>query len=78
VAFLGSTPIGGPIVGAVAQYIGPRWGLGLGALACAVAAMIGALVLRRVRKAELAARVATTELSSAEAEPVLEVAEAAR
>ena len=58
VAFLGSTPIGGPIVGAVAQYVGPRWGLGLGALACAVAAMIGALVLRRVRKDEVAAELA--------------------
>jgi MFS family permease len=77
VAFLGSTPIGGPIVGAVAQYVGPRWGLGLGALACAVAAMIGALVLRRVRKNEVV-RLSAGPLTSAEAEPVLEVAEAAR
>ena len=28
VAFLGSTPIGGPVAGAVAQHVGARWGLG--------------------------------------------------
>ena len=33
VAFLGTTPIGGPIVGYVAQHAGPRWGLALGGLA---------------------------------------------
>ncbi|HET9728764.1 MAG TPA: MFS transporter [Acidimicrobiia bacterium] len=31
--FLGSTPIGGPIVGAVAQQFGARYAIGLGALA---------------------------------------------
>jgi MFS family permease len=53
VAFLGSTPIGGPIAGAVAQHLGGRWGLGLGAAACVFAAALGASVLRRVRIAEL-------------------------
>jgi MFS family permease len=77
VAFLGSTPIGGPAAGAVSQYIGPRWGLGLGAVACAVAAALGALVIRRVRKVELAAQVPEPETED-EAESVLEVAEAAR
>lgn len=52
VAFLGSTPIGGPIAGAVAQHLGPRWGLVLGALACFVAALIGAAMLRRIRHRE--------------------------
>jgi MFS family permease len=33
VAFLGTTPIGGPVVGYVAQHAGPRWGLALGGLA---------------------------------------------
>ncbi|MDQ1648306.1 MAG: hypothetical protein QOG60_363 [Frankiaceae bacterium] len=47
VAFLGSTPIGGPIAGAVAEHLGGRAGLGLAAAACAVAAGAGALVLRR-------------------------------
>jgi MFS family permease len=42
VAFLGSTPIGGPIVGAVSQVFGPRAGLVLGgvtALVCAFVAL---------------------------------------
>jgi MFS family permease len=77
VAFLGSTPIGGPAAGAVSQYIGPRWGLGLGALACAVAALLGALVLRRLGKAA-AAKQSDVLLDEEDAEPVLEVAEAAR
>jgi MFS family permease len=77
VAFLGSTPIGGPTAGAVSQYVGPRWGLGMGAVACAVAAVLGALVLRRLRKTALDRQLAT-EPSADEAEAVLEVAEAAR
>ena len=41
-AWLGSTPIGGPIVGWVGQAIGPRWALvigGVAALACGVLAL---------------------------------------
>jgi MFS family permease len=37
----GGTPIGAPIVGAVADTWGPRWGLGVAALAAGVAALIG-------------------------------------
>lgn len=47
VAFLGSTPIGGPLAGFVAEHFGGRAGLGLGASAAALAALIGLLVLRR-------------------------------
>jgi MFS family permease len=47
VAFLGSTPIGGPIAGAVSQHFGGRGGLGLGAAACLLAALLGLRVLRR-------------------------------
>lgn len=46
VAFLGSTPLGGPIAGAVAEWGGGRAGLLLGAVACLVAAAAGLLVLR--------------------------------
>ena len=46
VAFMGSTPIGGPIAGWVAENFGGRAGLGLGAAACVVAAGFGALTLR--------------------------------
>jgi len=47
VAFLGSTPIGGPIVGVVSQHFGGRAGLALGAVTCLLAAGLGALVARR-------------------------------
>jgi MFS family permease len=44
--FAGGTPIGAPIVGRVADTLGPRWGLGVGALAGFVAALIGLAYLR--------------------------------
>ncbi|MCW2134742.1 MULTISPECIES: MFS transporter [Crystallibacter] len=39
--FMGGTPIGAPIVGAVTDAFGPRWGLGVGALAGLAAALVG-------------------------------------
>ncbi len=48
VAFLGSTTIGGPIIGWVGEALGPRWGLAVGGLAGLVAALFGLLTLRRV------------------------------
>jgi MFS family permease len=41
VAFLGSTPIGGPIVGWIGEHIGPRYGLGIGGVAAIIAAAAG-------------------------------------
>jgi len=38
---VGGTPIGAPIVGAVAAQWGPRWALGVAAIAAGVAALIG-------------------------------------
>jgi MFS family permease len=49
VAFQGSTPIGGPIVGVVMAVAGARSGLGLGAVACFVAAAAGLMTMRAVR-----------------------------
>ncbi|UQX87591.1 MFS transporter [Jatrophihabitans telluris] len=49
VAFLGSTPIGGPIAGAVSEQYGGRAGLALGAVACLVAAGLAAVFLRSQR-----------------------------
>lgn len=43
--FLGSTPIGGPIVGWISDTAGPRAGITVGALACLVAAAYGARAL---------------------------------
>ena len=67
VAFLGSTPIGGPIAGAVSEQFGGRAGLGIGAVACLVAAAGGALVLRRIagRTGPPAAGVAESEAAAA-------------
>ena len=45
--FLGSTPIGGPIVGWITDAAGPRVGVGVGAVACAAAAAYGARTLLR-------------------------------
>ncbi len=45
VSFLGTTPIGGPLVGFVAGTLGARFGLGLGALAALGAGVYGWLVL---------------------------------
>ena len=47
VAFQGSTPIGGPLVGWVMAMAGARAGLGVGGIACLLVAMIGVLALRR-------------------------------
>ncbi len=47
VAFQGSTPIGGPIIGWVMVQAGARAGLGVGAVTCLLAALLGVSVLRR-------------------------------
>jgi MFS family permease len=49
VAFLGSTPIGGPLIGWVAETFSPRWALAVGAAAALAAAALGAVALRRRR-----------------------------
>jgi MFS family permease len=54
VAFLGSTPIGGPIIGWVTASAGARVGLGVGAVSCFVAAGFGLLVLRHLHRRDAA------------------------
>jgi MFS family permease len=44
---LGGTPIGAPIVGAVADHLGPRWALGVGALAGFAAASVATYAMLR-------------------------------
>ncbi len=52
VAFLGSTPVGGPVVGWVGQHAGPRYGLALGGVATLVAGALAYPSLVRIdRKA---------------------------
>jgi MFS family permease len=43
VAFLGSTPIGGPIIGWIGQQVGARWALTTGGVTCLLAAAYGRL-----------------------------------
>ncbi len=50
VAFMGSTPIGGPLIGWMTSMFGARVGLAIGAGSCIAAAAIGALGLRRVQR----------------------------
>jgi MFS family permease len=52
VAFQGSTPIGGPVVGATMAVIGPRAGLGLGAITVLLVALGGLAALRHVSSTE--------------------------
>ena len=52
IAFLGSTPIGGPIVGWVSQQFGPRAGFALGGTAAIVATGAAAWSIARRREVE--------------------------
>jgi predicted MFS family arabinose efflux permease len=51
VVFLGSTPIGGPVAGWVAEHLGVRAGLGLGALSTALAGAAALAFLHRLHAA---------------------------
>ena len=55
ITLLGSTPIGGPIVGLVSQSFGPRWGLGIGGIATVLAVCVFGTAFVRARRASRAA-----------------------
>lgn len=46
IAFLGSTTIGGPIIGLVGTHASPRWGLAVGGLAALAAGVFGLVAMR--------------------------------
>jgi MFS family permease len=48
VAFQGSTPIGGPLIGWVIAQAGARAGLGVGGVACLLVAALGVVAVRRL------------------------------
>lgn len=48
VAFVGSTPLGGPLVGWVGEQAGGRAALAIGGVAALAAALVGGLAMRRV------------------------------
>lgn len=78
VVFLGSTPIGGPIIGVVAEALGPRVAVGLGGLATALVVAWTARHLRSPAAADVPrpATPAAPAGSAAEPEPALEHAAA--
>jgi MFS family permease len=61
VAFLGSTPVGGPLVGFIGGAVGARYALGLGGAAALTASLYGRWALRR--------RVSNPDPVAAEVEP---------
>lgn len=66
--FLGSTPIGGPVIGAISEGWGARYGLGIGALATVGAGLFGLAVVRRDARTALTL---TRSAAAAEADPSL-------
>ena len=50
VAFMGSTPIGGPLIGWITSSAGARVGLGVGASSCFAACLIGWFALRHLHR----------------------------
>jgi MFS family permease len=46
-AFLGSTPIGGPLIGYISETAGPRFGVAVGGIAAILAAAIGMVTLMK-------------------------------
>jgi MFS family permease len=65
VAFMGSTPIGGPLIGWITSEAGARVGLGVGAASCLVAGTIGWIALRRIQSRGAELRPAAAPLSEA-------------
>jgi MFS family permease len=53
VAFMGSTPIGGPLIGWITSLAGARVGLGVGAASCFIAAGIGWFTIRHYSTRDL-------------------------
>jgi MFS family permease len=69
IVFLGSTPIGGPIVGAISEHLGARWGLAVGAAATLGAGAYGLLTVRRSRSVEASEAVMAEAVADAAADP---------
>ncbi len=67
--FLGSTPIGGPIVGYISQHFGARYSLALGAVGTVAAGGFGLLSLRRhARRVEVVEPVVLAAAAAAPAD----------
>lgn len=69
IAFLGTTPIGGPIMGAIGEHMGARLALGIGGVAALIAAGVGMLAIRHDRA--IALHATTAEPRRARSSPAL-------
>ena len=67
--FLGSTPIGGPILGAICEEFGARYGLAVGGVATLGAAAYGLLVVRRDRSVPVPESVLTEAIADERRHP---------
>jgi MFS family permease len=55
--FLGGTPVGAPLIGALAEAFGPRSGIVVGGLVTAASGLVAAFVMTRVRSLRVEAHV---------------------
>ena len=65
VLLIGTTPIGGPILGALADSVGPRFPIFIGGVGALVAAAFGVVTARRVARDTAAPRGARPEVVAA-------------
>ncbi len=70
--FLGSTPIGGPIVGWVSQQFGARYAIGLGAVAALGAGMWGLAKVRRTKTASMDGALHLIDIAAPDAAAVID------
>ena len=65
-AVLGSTPIGGPLIGWISEEFGPRYGLAVGGIATFFGTLVlGGMMLRARRETDAAERERQAELAAA-------------
>jgi MFS family permease len=69
VVFLGSTPIGGPIVGWIAERFGVRTGFAVGGVVTVVTALLAVPVVRRIGRTRAAKAAAGAEAATGDVEP---------
>lgn len=62
ITLLGSTPIGGPLVGWVSEQYGPRWGLAVGGIATIAGVLFFGTAFVRARRRDTDAAAAESEL----------------
>lgn len=72
-AMMGSTPLGGPVVGFVGEHVGGRWGIAIGGIAALVAAVYGSLTLLQQDRKEKVSKKVLAGVESAMVEHIKRV-----